>query len=139
MSEALLGVDLGSARIGIAICEGAELPAMPLATIRHLDWARDIEAILGLAAERGARRIVVGNPIGMDGRAGPASAKAAAFAAQLKERFEGEVVLHDERFTTAIASKRLRDLPLSGSKRRRHVDELAAVEILTAYLNGRRA
>ena len=136
MSEAVLGVDLGSVRIGVAICEGPGLPAVPLTTIRHTDWAADIEALGRLAAQRGVRCIVIGDPIRMDGRSGPAAEKVAAFIGQLRERFDGEVVAYDERFTTAIAAKKLRDLQLSGSKRRRHVDELAAVEILAAYLAG---
>ncbi|MBV8670787.1 MAG: Holliday junction resolvase RuvX [Candidatus Eremiobacteraeota bacterium] len=134
MSETILGVDLGTARIGIAICEGAGLPAVPLTTIPHTTWRGDVEAVASLASARGAQRIVVGNPIAMDGTSGPAAQRVAAFIADLRPLFAGQVVSYDERFTTAIAQQRLRDLPMSGSKRRRHVDELAAVEILSAYL-----
>jgi len=134
VSEAILGVDLGAARIGIAICEGSGLPAVPLTTIAHTSWKDDIAAIVRLAGQRGVRRIVVGNPIRMDGSAGPAVEKVGAFVRELQAGFDGSVVVWDERFTTAIAAKKLRDLDLSGSKRRRHVDEMAAVEILSAYL-----
>ena len=134
MSEAVLGVDLGTARIGIAICEGTGLPSVPLTTIHHSTWRGDVEAVASLASARGAQRIVVGNPISMDGKSGPAAQRVAAFIADLRKRFAGDIVSYDERFTTAIAQRRLRDLPMSGSKRRRHVDELAAVEILSAYL-----
>jgi putative pre-16S rRNA nuclease len=134
VSESVLGVDLGAARIGIAICEGSGLPAVPLTTIVHTSWKDDITAIVRLAEQRGVQRIVVGNPIRMDGSAGPAAEKVAAFVRGLQAGFGGSVVVWDERFTTAVAAKRLRDLDLSGSKRRRHVDELAAVEILSAYL-----
>jgi putative Holliday junction resolvase len=134
MSDAVLGVDLGTARIGIAICEGRELPAVPLTTIVHTTWERDVQAVAALATARRARRIVVGNPIGMAGKRGPAAQRVTAFVEALGRRFAGDVVSYDERFTTMIAERRLRDLPMSGSKRRRHVDELAAVEILSAYL-----
>ena len=134
MSEAILGVDLGAARIGIAICEGSGLPAVPLTTVTHTSWKDDIASIVRVAAQRGVRRIVVGNPVRMDGSAGRAAEKVGAFVRELQAVFDGSVVLWDERFTTAIAAKKLRDLDLSGSKRRRHVDELAAVEILTSYL-----
>ncbi len=134
MSEAILGVDLGSVRIGIAICEGQGLPPVPLTTIAHTSWKADVAAVARLAVERGVRRIVVGNPIRMDGSAGPAAQRAGAFVRELRAHFDGDIVAWDERFTTAVAAKKLRDLPVSGSKRRRHVDELAAVEILTAYL-----
>jgi putative pre-16S rRNA nuclease len=135
-ADAILGVDVGTARIGIAICEGPGLPAVPLATIQALGWEQSVAAVARLATERGAGRIVVGNPIGMDGRMGPAAQRIAAFVERLRERYSGEVIAHDERFTTAVAAKRLRDLPSSGSKRRRHLDELAAVEILSSYLAG---
>ena len=134
MSSATLGVDLGNARIGVAICEGPGLPPVPLTTIHHSTWDGDVAAIVELASQRGAHRIVFGNPIGSDGRAGTAAARVAAFVAQLQKQFDGEVALQDERFTTAVAAKRLRDLPMTGSKRRRHLDEMAAVEILTAYM-----
>jgi putative Holliday junction resolvase len=133
MSQATLGVDVGSVRIGVAICEAPDLPSVPLTTIIHTNRKADIEAILKLALERSATRIVVGNPIRMDGTIGPAAEKAGAFVRDLRASFAGEVIEQDERFTTAAAARRLRDLPLSGSKRRRRVDELAAVEILDAF------
>jgi putative holliday junction resolvase len=134
MSAAVLGVDYGSVRIGVAICEASGLPAVPLTTIRHESWNADIEAIVGLARERGAAQIVVGSPIRMDGTAGSQADKVGAFIRGLQARFEGEVIAQDERFTTAAAGKKLRELPVSGSTRRRHIDELAAVEILNSYL-----
>jgi putative Holliday junction resolvase len=100
----------------------------------HVNWEHDVQAVASLAIERGAQRIVVGNPIGMDGKSGPAAQRVAAFIEALRQRFAGNVVRYDERFTTTIAQRRLRELPMSGSKRRRHLDEVAAVEILSAYL-----
>lgn len=134
MSGAILGVDLGSARIGIAICEAPGLPAVPLTTIAHTNRPDDVAAIVSLARERKATRIVVGNPIRMNGTAGPAADQALVFMRELQGRFEGEVIAQDERFTTAAAARRLRDIPVSGSKRRRRIDQIAAVEILDAYL-----
>jgi putative Holliday junction resolvase len=134
MSRAILGIDLGSVRIGVAICEGAGLPAVPLTTLVHSNNAADIDAVVRLARERGAERIVVGYPIRMDGSAGPAAKKADVFIRKLQARFDGEVVPQDERLTTAAAAKKLQTLATSGSKRRRHIDELAAVEILSSYL-----
>ncbi len=134
MNEAVLGIDYGSVRIGIAICEAPGLPAVPLTTIEHTSWSGDITAIVELARERGAGRIVVGNPMRMDGTAGPQALKVAAFVRELEAAFDGEVIAVDERLTTAAAAKKLRELPVSGSTRRRHIDELAAVEILNSYL-----
>ncbi len=130
---AILGVDLGQARIGLAICEAAGLPAVPLATFAHVSRARDIAELVRYAREREAARIVVGLPLRLDGGRGPAAEKASAFAAALRAAFSGDVVEHDERLTTAAANKKLRALDLSGSKRRRYVDQLAAVELLNSY------
>lgn len=134
MSEACIGLDVGSVRIGVAVCAAPGLPAVPLTTITRTNLARDLEAIVKLATDRGARTIVVGMPLQLSGSAGPAAEKIGAFVRKLQEKFAGPIVTVDERLTTAAAEKKLRDLPLSGSKRRRHVDEVAAVEILNSYL-----
>ncbi len=131
---AILGVDLGEARIGLAICEAADVPAVPLATFAHVSRARDIAELLRCARERQIARIVVGLPLRLDGRRGPAAEKASAFAAALRAAFAGDVVEHDERLTTVAAHKKLRTLEISGSKRRRYVDQLAAVELLNSYI-----
>lgn len=130
---AILGVDLGQARIGLAICEAADVPAVPLATFAHVSRARDIAELLRYARERQVTRIVVGLPLRLDGGRGPAAEKASAFAAALRAAFSGDVVEHDERLTTAAAQKKLRTLDISGSKRRGYVDQLAAVELLNSY------
>lgn len=129
-----MAVDVGAVRIGLAICEAPGLPAVPLATISHTSRDRDVEEIARRAAERGVSVIVVGYPVRLDGAAGPAAKKVDAFIDALRARFAGTVTAHDERLTTAAAARKLRDLDLSGSKKRRFVDQLAAVEILNAYL-----
>lgn len=134
MSGAILGVDAGSVRFGIAICEGEALPAMPLTTIEHTNREADAAAIAALARERGARAIIVGYPLRLDGSAGPAAEKIDRFIEALRGVFDGDVVAVDERFTTGAAAKKLLGGELTGSKRRRVVDQLAAVEILESYL-----
>lgn len=136
--SALLGVDLGGERIGVAICEAPELPAVPLLTFVHASRQKDIRRLLELARERGARTIVVGYPLRLDRSRGPAAEKIDRFVAELQAAFDGEVARMDERLTTAAAAKRLRETGLSGSKRRRLVDQLAAVEILQSYVSQRR-
>lgn len=134
MSGAILGLDVGSVRIGVAVCEGAGLPAMPLATIERISRAQAIEAILKLAAERDAGMLVVGYPLTLRGERGPAAEKMDAFVADLRKAFHGEVATADERLTSAAAQKRMRETGLSGSRRRRLVDRMAAVEILDGWL-----
>ncbi len=134
MRNATLALDVGSVRIGVAICEDPSLPPMPLTTIKRTSKTHDFETVLRLATERGADTIVVGYPLRLDGSIGPAAEKIDAFVKGLRAQFHGQVFVQDERLTTAAAAKKLRDLDLSGSKRRSHVDELAAVEILSSYL-----
>jgi len=134
VSGAVIAVDVGSARLGVAIAERIDLPAMPLTTLEHTSRKADIEAIVALARARGAVTIVVGYPLRLDGSAGPAALRIDRFVEELRERFEGDVATFDERLTTAAAAKKLMKGELSGSKRRQIVDRLAAVEILESYL-----
>jgi len=108
------------------------------ATISHTTRARDIEHIVTIARDRGVGVIVVGYPIRMDGSSGAAVKKVDAFISALRAAFRGEIALQDERFSTGAATQKLRELEISGSKRRRYVDQLAAVEILQSYLSLRR-
>ena len=139
MNEAIIAVDLGEARIGIAVAERLDLPALPLTTIGHTNRDADIGAITALAAERGAGTLVVGYPLRLDGSRGPAAERVDRFVEALRGRFSGEVVLVDERMTTGAATKRLAASGVKGSKQRRVIDRVAAVEILESYLARRRA
>jgi putative Holliday junction resolvase len=138
VSGAILALDVGSVRLGVAIAERVDLPAMPLTTLAHVSRRADIDAILSLARERDAKTIVVGYPLRLDGSPGPAAERVDRFVADLRARFDGEVATYDERLTSAAAAKKLMQGTLSGSKRRELVDRLAAVEILDSYLQAAR-
>ncbi|MBC5828059.1 MAG: Holliday junction resolvase RuvX [Candidatus Eremiobacteraeota bacterium] len=133
MDGAILALDVGTVRIGVAICEGARLPALPLTTIPHTNRTTDIARIVDLARERAARTIVVGYPVRLDGSHGTAAEKMDRFIAALRGSFAGDVVAVDERLTTAAAQRKLLATGLSGRKRRTIVDRYAAVEILESY------
>lgn len=134
MTGSILGLDVGTVRIGVAICEGDGLPAMPLCTIDSVSRDKDVRAIVALATERGARTLVVGYPLGLDGSRGPAAENMDKFIAALRKAFDGVVDAADERMTTAAANRKLRETGLSGGKRRSFVDRLAAVDILDGWL-----
>jgi putative Holliday junction resolvase len=138
VNGSVLGLDVGTVRIGVAICEGEGLPAMPLCTIDSVSREKDVLAIAALASERGARTLVVGYPLKLDGTRGPAAESMDKFVAALQKVFDGAVVTADERLTTAAAHRKLRETGLSGGKRRAFVDRLAAVEILDGWLAGQR-
>ena len=111
---------------------------MPLCTIDSVSREKDVVAIAALASERGARTLVVGYPLKLDGTRGPAAESMDKFVAALRKVFDGAVVTADERLTTAAAHRKLRETGLSGGKRRAFVDRLAAVEILDGWLAGQR-
>jgi putative Holliday junction resolvase len=133
VESSILGVDVGSVRIGVATCAHPDLPAMPLTTLAHESRAKDVAAIVALANERGAGTIVVGYPLRLDGSRGPAAEQMDRFIEALRAAFEGDVVAMDERLTTAAAQAKMRDSGMRASKRREVVDRLAAVEILESY------
>lgn len=136
MSGAMLGVDTGSVRIGIAISESAHLPAVPLTTIAHTSRAKDAAAVAALARDRGARTIVVGYPVRLDGSRGPATDRIDKFVGALRDVFDGEVVLVDERLTSGAAHVKLREAGVKARARRALVDQMAAVEILETFRAG---
>jgi len=136
MNAAILGVDAGSKRIGIAICERAELPAVPLTTVAHASRAKDAAAIAKIAGARGARTIVVGYPLRLDGSRGPAAENVDKLVDALRAVFDGEVVAVDERLTSGAAQAKLRALGMKASARRKVVDRMAAVEILETFRAG---
>lgn len=130
---AILGVDLGSKRIGLAIASSSI--ATPLRVLeRSGDDETVARAIADAAAEYDATRIVLGHPRRMDGTTGPAAEAAEAFAEVL--RAAGlDVVLWDERLTTAQVDKLLIGSGARRDKRRKVVDKLAATVILQSYLD----
>jgi putative Holliday junction resolvase len=135
-----IGIDLGAARIGVAICDSGGLVATPYEVVtRSGDPERDRRRLLELADEAGAEVIVVGFPLNMDGSRGPAAQAAEAEAEALRSRTETPVELHDERLTTVTADRTLQAQGLGARERRKVVDKVAAAVMLQAWLDLRRA
>ena len=130
----VLGLDLGDARIGVAISDPARRVAVPLGTVRTGAPA-DVKAIAELARENGAELVVVGHPLLMSGRAGERAHLAERFAEALGAVLGLPVVLQDERLSSAEADRALRGAGRSGRERRREVDRSAATVILQAWLD----
>jgi putative Holliday junction resolvase len=134
----VLGVDLGSRRIGLAATDPSNTLASPLAVYeRSGDVASDHQAILAAAREIGAKRIVVGLPVSLDGRQGPAARAVLEEVGKLKWLARPERVAvdtYDERFSTVIAEQNLEEAKVRKGKRRRMVDAAAATVILQSWL-----
>jgi len=134
----VLGVDLGSRRIGLAATDESNTLASPFAVLeRGDDPADDYRAILDAAREIGAARIVVGLPLSLDGSQGPAAQSVLAEVGTLKWLARPEriaVDTYDERFSTVVAEQGLFQANVRRSKRRRMVDAAAATVILQSWL-----
>ena len=130
----MLGLDLGQARIGVAVSDPARRVALPLGTVRT-GAPQDLKAIGALIREQEVAIIVVGHPRSLSGSSGEAAAHAERFAATLRETFGLPVELQDERLSTVEAERRLREAGVRGRARREVVDRSAATVILQAYLD----
>lgn len=133
----VLGVDLGSVRIGLAISDEDGVFAFPAGHLRSLGRARDVAALGELIRERGVARVVIGWPIHLSGRPSQNSREAEGFARALADATGLPVDLLDERWTTRAADRAL-DESKSGRRRRKEaVDSVAATLLLRTYLERR--
>ena len=130
----VLGLDLGDARIGVAISDGGRRMAVPLGTVRT-GAPQDVKAVADLVAENDVTLVVVGHPLQLSGEAGERAHLAERFAEALRSLLRVEVRLQDERLSTVEADRALREAGASGRERRRTVDRSAATVILQAWLD----
>lgn len=134
----ILGVDLGKARTGLAVCDAGEVLASPLAVIAEHKSERLVEQIAAAAQEAKAELLVVGLPRNMDGSEGESAQNAREIAAMLEGRTGLPVRLWDERGTTITAHGYLNETNVRGKKRKAVIDTVAAGVILQSYLDARK-
>jgi len=134
----VLGLDLGSRRIGLALSDPDARIASPAGHLDRKGTTRDVRALCDFVREHEVGRIVVGLPLHLDGRAGEGARSAREFAARLERESGVPVELQDERWTTIEAERAMSEAgPRSPKKRRRQkgaVDAVAAALILRTYL-----
>jgi putative holliday junction resolvase len=132
---ALIGLDLGTKTIGVAVCDPDRRVATPVETIMRKRFALDAGRILALAAERRAAGVVLGLPINMDGSEGPRAQSTRAFARNLAKLTELPIALWDERLSTAAVERALIAADASRAKRKAVIDAHAAAYILQGALD----
>lgn len=135
----VMGLDVGSRRIGVAVSDPLGITAQGLETLQRTTKRRDFDYLQRVIQEYDVREIVVGLPLRMSGEEGIQSDKMQAFAEELRKRFRLPVHLWDERLTSVEANRLLRETDLSIEKRGKAVDRMAAVLILQGWMEGRRA
>ena len=136
-----LGVDVGSVRVGLAVCDPSGSIASPVETLKRDRTQRsDLRRIAAEIAERDALEVVVGLPVSLSGREGPAAAAVRDYAADLAGMVAPVPVrLVDERLSTVSAHQALTASGRSGRRHREVVDQVAAVLILQTALDAERA
>ncbi len=132
--HAILALDVGSKRIGVAVADPGGTFALPLTVVERTNIRADLERISELVREYNAGELVVGDPVTLGGERGPAAEKIDRFVEQLQRVFSGTVHRIDERMTTAQATKTLIAADVSRGKRKTVVDKMAAALILETFL-----
>ena len=133
--EVLLGLDVGDIRIGVALSDELGVAAHPLCTLTRKNRKVDLIAISDLVSIHKVERVIIGLPISLDGSIGPQAEKIQKFAKRLAHVIDIPIEFQDERFTTAEAEEILRSLNKDTEEQKALIDEVAAVIILTDYLN----
>ena len=136
----VLGLDVGSKTIGVALTDEAGIAAHPLLVIERKGTDSDVSTIQTLVAEHDVNEIVIGMPFELSGKVGHRARRVQEFASALQAKLGDTVKLHeqDERFTTAEAERVLIEADLSRAKRQQVIDQQAAALILQAWLDAHR-
>ncbi len=131
----MLAVDPGSKRIGLAVSDPSGTIANPLTVLAHVARAADAAAVAAIAAEQGVGLIVVGQSLDEDGQPTFEGRRAARFAEALRAQTSLPVVLWDEAFSTQEARAARLAMGVRRSRRRGHLDDLAATVLRQSYLD----
>jgi 23S rRNA pseudouridine1911/1915/1917 synthase len=135
----VVGVDPGEARTGIAVSDESRMLASSSETLEGLDDAGAASRIAEVARDRGARTIVIGHPVRMDGSLGHRAVRARELAVAVEDAVRARVVLWDERLSSAEAERVLRETGERRRGRKGRVDQVAASVILQGYLDAQRS
>ncbi len=136
----VLGVDVGTVRVGLALSDPTGTLASPLETLQRARNGGDVDRLVSLVVEHEVTEVVVGEPVHLSGASGASAADAGAYAQALADRIpDVPVQLIDERLSTVTAASHLREGGIDSRRQRSVIDQAAAVVILQSFLDGRRA
>jgi putative holliday junction resolvase len=131
----VLGLDVGTKTIGLAVSDPLGITAQGLETLRRKNKRSDFEQLEKLIRQYEIGELVVGYPLALSGTEGKQGERMRGFAEELRQRFHLPVHLWDERLTSAQANRLLREMEVSIERRRRAVDRMAAVLILQSWMD----
>jgi putative Holliday junction resolvase len=132
---ALMGLDLGTKTIGVAVSDTFRSISTPLETVRRKKFTTDVERLMELIAERNITGIVLGLPFNMDGSEGPRCQSTRAFARNLARLTDVPITFWDERLSTVAAERALLEADTSRKRRSEVIDHVAAGYILQGLLD----
>jgi putative Holliday junction resolvase len=136
----VMGVDVGTVRVGLAMSDPTGTLASPLETLQRAKDGSDLDRLVALVMEHEVTEVVVGEPVHLSGASGASAEDAGAYAQALADRIpDVPVQLIDERLSTVTAASHLREGGIDSRKQRSVIDQAAAVVILQQFLDGRRA
>lgn len=133
--QRLLGLDLGSKTIGLALSDASWQVASPLETIRRRKWREDMARLAAVIAERGVGGLVLGLPVNMDGSEGPRCQSVRQTAVNILAALDLPLLFWDERLSTAAVERAMIDADLSRRRRSAVIDQAAAAYILQGALD----
>ncbi len=134
--QRVLGLDLGSKTIGLALSDVLFTIASPLETVRRSKFTKDAERLLAIIAEHDVGALVVGLPLNMNGAEGPRCQSTRDFARNFLQRRDMPIALWDERLSTCAVERMLvNDVDMTRKRRAEVVDKLAATYILQGALD----
>ena len=136
--QRILGLDLGSKTIGLALSDTSLSIATPLQTIRRSKFAKDSQTLLAIAEEHAIGAFVLGLPLNMDGSEGPRVQSTRAFARNIARISDIPTVFWDERLSTVAVTRTLLEADRSRKRRAELVDKMAAAYILQGVLDSLR-
>ncbi|ACK49713.1 Holliday junction resolvase YqgF [Methylocella silvestris BL2] len=133
--QRLIGIDLGTKTIGLALSDVERRIATPLETIQRIKFSKDAVRLIELAEKFDAGALIIGLPLNMDGSQGPRVQATRAFVRSLSALVSKPFVYWDERLSTAAVTRSLIDQDVSRLKRAEVVDKMAAAYILQGVLD----
>mgnify|MGYP000873490149 CR=1 FL=1 len=131
----IMGLDLGTRTIGVAVSDAMRYSATPLETIRRTKFTQDAARLVELADENAIAAIVLGLPLNMDGSEGPRVQSTRAFARNLAQKLDLPIAFWDERLSTSAVTRMMIEADLRRDRRAEVVDKLAASYILQGALD----
>jgi len=131
----IIGLDVGTKTIGVAISDPLGLTAQGVKTIYRKGLEADMNAVDALIREFGADEIMIGLPLNMNGSSGPSVEMAKNFGEEIEKRHPIKITYRDERYSTMAATRILLEGDISRKKRKAVIDKMAAAYVLQGYLD----